>query len=179
MITYDQLTRIGSLLKPHGIKGEIVAELDFDIDLTQLSCIVLDMDGIFVPFFLESVRPRSSHSSLVLINDVMDENKAKELCGKEFYALSGDLDAEFMESLDDGFFLSDLIGFTLIEKSLGEIGEIIDFDDSTENCLLIIKPKREGESNIFIPLAPELITEVSEKDRVVEMDLPEGIIYLN
>ena len=80
MIFESDLRPIGKLLKPHGICGEITALLMDDIDLRQLSCIILQLDGIFVPFFLRVVRPKSSETDLVLIDGVNDEAQASSLC---------------------------------------------------------------------------------------------------
>ncbi len=178
MISGEELTCIGTLLKPHGIKGEIVAELDFDIDLAKLRCIVLDVDGIFVPFFLESVRSRSSHSSLISIDEIDDEVKAKELCGKDLFALSSDLAPELTQNPDSGFYLSDLIGYDFFDKTLGKIGKISDYDDSTDNYLLIVESSIGGKK-VFIPLAEEFITEINESNGFIVMDLPEGLVELN
>ena len=60
MITPDILTSIGTFFKPHGIKGEISATLDYDIDPSELRCIVLEIDGIIVPFFVDSRRPKGA-----------------------------------------------------------------------------------------------------------------------
>ena len=48
MILRTDITEAGVFNKPHGIKGEISATLDFDIDLSDVKCIVLDVEGIFL-----------------------------------------------------------------------------------------------------------------------------------
>lgn len=50
MIHRSEILEIGRLLKPHGIKGEITVELFGDIDMRALKCVVVNIDGIFVPF---------------------------------------------------------------------------------------------------------------------------------
>ena len=52
MISKEQLIQIGHSLKPHGVKGEITMMLDIS-DISSLSCIIMCIDGIFVPFFIE------------------------------------------------------------------------------------------------------------------------------
>lgn len=51
MITSDEIIEIGAFVKPHGVKGEISAQIDYEIDLQELKCLIIDIDGIFVPFF--------------------------------------------------------------------------------------------------------------------------------
>ncbi|MDE6528656.1 MAG: 16S rRNA processing protein RimM, partial [Muribaculaceae bacterium] len=87
MIRENELRVVGRLLKPHGICGEITALITGDVDLTELNCIVLRLDGIFVPFFLEAVRPKSSETDLLTINGISDETQAARLCPNDIYAL--------------------------------------------------------------------------------------------
>ena len=70
MIKRSELRPVGTLLKTHGIDGEIVVQLTADVDLEALQCIVLEIDGIFVPFFPTSVRPKSAETDLVSIDGV-------------------------------------------------------------------------------------------------------------
>ena len=90
-----------------------------------------------------------------------------------------ELDSEIVEDLKGGFYLSDLIGYNLEVKNLGVIGKISDFDDSTENYLLIVDSTENEGKKIFIPLAQEFITGIDDIARKLEMDLPEGLIELN
>jgi len=62
MIRRDELTPIGTIYKPHGINGEVTATFEQGVDPESLRCIVLDRDGIFVPFFINSIRSRGSQA---------------------------------------------------------------------------------------------------------------------
>ena len=85
MISRQELQKVGRLLKPHGINGEIVALLTEEVDLSEMSCIVLDIDGIYVPFFLSSIRQKSSETDLLTIDGIGDETAAAGLCGRDLY----------------------------------------------------------------------------------------------
>lgn len=176
MIGQSEIMPIGLLLKPHGIKGEITMQVDADIDLRELRCIVLDIDGIYVPYFIDSVRPRSSESVLVTISDIDTEEKAQELCGKEVYALRADVPNADGDD-DGGFFLADLVGYNIETTGNGCIGEIIAYDDSTENVLIVVRSL--AGKTIYIPIADEFIDGIDPDKKVVMMDLPEGLIDLN
>ncbi len=68
MITLDRLTPIGRLGKPHGINGEINAYLDVDIDIDSLKRIILMIDGIYVPFFIASMRQKRSDTFIMALD---------------------------------------------------------------------------------------------------------------
>lgn len=176
MILSNELTAIGILIKPHGIKGEITMRIDCDIDVESLQCIVLNMDGIYVPFFLNSIRPRSSESVLITVLGIDSEIKAQELCGKDVFALKKYLQDLFTDDDSDGFYLSDLVGFSLKTDDDFNLGIIEDYDDSTENWLLIVK---NAQNTIYIPIVEEFIVDIDYNQRILTMNLPEGLVDLN
>ncbi len=148
MIQRDELEQIGAFLKPHGIKGEIAMEMFEDVELSELSCIVLDMDGIFVPFFIESVRPKGPGRMLVTIDGVNSDTEAAAMAGAEVYALRNELPET--EDSEDGFYLSDLTGYTVIDASNGvQIGTVTDYDDSTDNVVLILQSAADSSETIY------------------------------
>ena len=70
MIRRDEVYKIGKLGKPHGVKGEITFAITDDVfDRVDAEYLVLDIDGILVPFYLEEYRlrisiPRSRHATI-------------------------------------------------------------------------------------------------------------------
>lgn len=173
MIKNDEITKIGQLVKPHGIKGEITATVDYDIDLTELKCIVVNVDGIFVPFFINAIRPKSSESVILSIDDIASDNMAKQLCGSDYYALNSDL--EFSDMPDNGGgYVADFIGYTITESNGNAVGRIYDYDDSTSNILFLVR--RPDDSTSYIPVAEEFIEAIDPESKTIVMSLPEGLI---
>ena len=76
MITNSQISNIGKLVKPHGVNGEIVVTIDCDIDLSTVKCIIINIDGINIPFFISSIRPRGKESYLIIIDGINNETDA-------------------------------------------------------------------------------------------------------
>ncbi len=66
MITRDELIEIGTFNKPHGVDGEISATFDCDCDTAnEFSCFVCEIDGIYVPFFADSLRGKGTMTLLL------------------------------------------------------------------------------------------------------------------
>lgn len=172
MITREDLAPIGRLLKPHGINGEITMLLTADVDVSGLRCILLNLDGIFVPFFPTAVRPKSSETDLISIDGVTDEDMAGALCPKDVYALRSDLGTE--DNIDaDGLYASDLIGFTIISDG-NAIGSIRDVDDSTENFLFVVEGP--GGAEILIPVVNDWIQQIDSENRNITMTVPPELL---
>lgn len=179
MITLDLLTPIGRLGKPHGINGEINAYLDVDIDIESLKRIILLIDGIYVPFFIASMRQKRSDTYIMALDDINNEREAAEFTNHPLYVLTSDniIIEDDTDGDDEGLYASDLIGFTVIDDDTQQtVGEITDIDDSTENVLFIISTP--SSATVYLPVADEFITEIDTDSHILRMSLPEGILDL-
>lgn len=178
------LIEIGQFGKTHGIAGEINAMIDFpELDLAELRCIFMDVDGLRVPFFIESVRPKGTEIKLVKIEGYDSQDKVRQFVNKTIYAEADEpaisaLDTDTSDDPEsDGLYASDLIGYRAVTPEGSLLGEITDFDDNTANVLLIIT--RPDKSNLFVPVADEIIAAIDTDTRTITLDLPDGLINLN
>ena len=170
MINRDNLVKIGQFTKPHGIKGEISLLSDYDIsEISGATYIVCNMDGILVPFFIDSHRQKSSTTMLVKFKNIDSEEKVKLLSGKTAYMKSDMLPPDD----DDDISWNNLEGYSVIDEKEGILGQVTDIDDSTMNILLMVDYKG-GET--LIPIA--LVTDVDEVSKTIIVSLPEGFFEI-
>jgi 16S rRNA processing protein RimM len=169
MIKQEEVYRIGRLGKTHGVKGEVSLQFDDDIfDRVDADYLVLELDGILVPFFIEEYRFRSDTVALIKFEDVDTQQRANELTGCDVYfprALAADDEGEVSLSL--------LVGFDLVEANGGTtIGRIAAIDDTTANLLF------ELEDGRLIPANDDLIRDIDTKRKTIKMEIPEGLLEL-
>jgi 16S rRNA processing protein RimM len=169
MIRKDDVYKIGKLGKTHGIQGEISFLFDDDIfDRTEVDYLILDIEGILVPFFMENYRFRSDSNAIVKFEDIDTQERARELTGCDVYfprALS--------ETEEGGISWAQFVGYTLIDGQNGkEVGKIASIDETTVNILF------ELEDRKLIPASEELITHIDTTNHQIEINLPEGILEL-
>lgn len=177
MIRLSEIAEIGHFNKPHGIKGEISVSLDTDVDLNDIKCIIISIDGIFVPFFIKSVRPKTADTSLITIDGIESEEQAQEFVNRSLYIRRCDLPEDEDLTDEDGFYASDLIGFEIKDINAGNIGVINDVNDTTSNILFVVNTA-EGKE-LLIPVADEFILSVDLENEIVETDIPSEILTLN
>ena len=170
MIREEDLFKIGQFNKPHGIKGEISLHTDFDTsDISGYTYFVCDMDGIFVPFFIDSQRQKSSSTTLIKFENINSEEKVKILSGKTAY-----LSSDFLPSNDEKYITFDyLSGFTVIDEKFGVIGTVKDIDDSTINILIKVDYK---DNEILIPVA--IVKDINQENKTMKFSLPEGFLEI-
>ena len=178
MITRDELIGIGHYNKPHGINGEISATVDVEPELLrELSCLVSETDGIFVPFFVNALRPKSSDTVLISIDGINSEQDAMRLVNHDIYALKHEYRQESEDADADGYPLDYFIGFDLNDDQGNRVGKIVDVNEQTENAIFIIE--RDDESELMVPASDDLIVEFDLDNKVMVMSLPEGLLELN
>ncbi|MDE6392718.1 MAG: ribosome maturation factor RimM [Muribaculaceae bacterium] len=176
MIKKEDIVAIGKFQKTHALKGELNALLDIDGDYAADGHpLIVDIDGIYVPFYAETVRPKGAESFLVKLRDIDSQEKAQELVNKEIFGLRSDL-VEYFDDPDMEI-VADFVGYKVVDSRLGEIGSIEDVDDSTANVLFVVVTD-DGET-VYIPVAEEFINAVDDERKVVETTLPEGLVDLN
>ena len=169
MIREEEVYQIGKLGKTHGVKGEISFLFDDDVfDRIDADYLILKVDGIFVPFFLEEYRFRSDANAIVKFEDIDTQERAKELTGCEVY-----FPRELSDSDDDSISWAAIVGFDIIEAESGsKIGRIASVDDATLNILFCLEDGR------LIPASEDLITAIDQQARSITMHLPAGLLDL-
>lgn len=176
MIREEDTIQIGKFQKTHALKGELNAILDIDPEyFLQGGPLIVENDGILVPFFAESIRNKGKISYLIKIDGIDSEEKARQFVNHEIRILKSEasewLDEEELE--DD----SALTGYKIIDAADGvEIGEISFVDSSTDNILFLVD---DGSEEIYIPASEDFIVEIDDEHKVIKMNLPEGLVDLN
>lgn len=163
----------GEFNKPHGIKGEISASFDPRVDVGALKCVVAEVNGLFVPFFIDAIRSRGADAVLLTIDGITDENEAKLLSRKPLYLLNGDA-ALAADDEDDGFYAEDLVGFSALDEDGAVIGKIAGVDSTTANVLFVID--RPDGSEALVPVADEFIDGIDPESATITLRLPDGLL---
>jgi 16S rRNA processing protein RimM len=169
MIKESEVYKIGTITRTHGVRGELSLSFTDDVwDRVDADYLVLRIDGILVPFFMEEYRFRSDTMALVKFQDYDSAEAAKELCGCDVcFPL-----ALTQEPEEDGEYTwRYFTGFLVVDKQAGELGKIAYVDDSTQNVLFHV-----GER--LIPAVESFVTCVDHQKRIITMQLPEGLLDL-
>lgn len=160
---FENLLQIAKVLKSNGTDGGLLIGcrdiLPEEID--QEEPVFIEFDGLPVPFFILDLNKKGSQKAIIHLNDINSLRDAEEVVGKEIYA-----DASLYEDMDDEEDLSALVGWTL-----KGVGEITDFIDIPGNPCIEVAGK-------LIPLNEDFIVSMDEKARIIEMNLPEGLLEI-
>ena len=169
MIRKEEVYKIGKLGKAHGIKGEISFLFDDDVfDRMDADYLVLDIDGILVPFFIEEYRFKTDSNALMKFEGIDSQEQARDLTGCDVF-----FPRDMANEEEGDISWASLVGFDLVDAETGKtIGKISSIDNTTINILF------ELEDGKLIPASEELITDVDTKKQQIIINLPEGILEL-
>ena len=169
MIRKEDVYRIGKLGKTHGVRGEISFLFDDDVfDRVDADYLILSIDDILVPFFIEEYRFKTDSNALMKFEGIDTQDRARELTGCEVY-----FPHELADSDEDTISWAAIVGFDITDAdSSRTIGRIAAVDDSTINILF------ELEDGRLIPASEDLITAIDQQTRTITMRLPDGLLNL-
>lgn len=168
----EKLYRVGTIVNTHGIKGElrVIPITDFPEDRFKSGAkLYLKNKDQTLEFTVESSRPHKSFILLKLkgydnINDVEKYVKS------ELFA-----DGEEVSDLNEGEFLyKQIIGLTVVDKELGEVGKITEIMELGSNDVWVVKSPKYKE--ILLPYIDDVIKKVDLDNQVVEVEIPDGLI---
>ena len=167
----QEIIQIGRTQKPYGIKGELnilfdraeYAELDSEYYFLMI-------ENIPVPFFIEDFTFTTDVGARVKFEDIDDEKIASK-----YSNLAVCIPQELVEEIEESE-ASDwsyFIGYDVVGLDGELIGKISSIDETTLNVLFILE---NGDEEILIPATEDFITAIDEETKIIEMDLPEGLL---
>lgn len=175
MIREEEVFKIGKLLKPHGIKGEISFAFEDDIfDNVDCPYLILLIDGIFVPFFVDEYRFKNQETALIKFEDINSEEKVRQYSNVDVY-----FPRKYMSHNEDSsdYSWNYFVGFSILDITTNKMLGVVDsVDDSTINVLFNVL--FDNIKEILIPASEELIVEVDNENKLLKMQLPEGFLEL-
>lgn len=156
-------------MKTHGVKGELNVELsdyaDPEEDFAPGACVVVEIDGLDVPFFVAGCRGRGSESVLLSLDDLDSDADAAQLVGLILYVYADP------EEISDDMTAGELIGY-MLRADGRKVGPIDDLVELTPGAFYFSVDGR------LIPAVDEFIRGVDTETRTVDVSLPQGLLEL-
>ena len=168
----DRIT-IGKIIGAHGVRGEVkVFPLTDNVRrFNKLKkCALLTENGTLKQELSVKSSRVDRGNALVTFEGIDDRDKATMLKG--LYVAVDREDAVKLPK--DEFFIVDLIGLTVVDSNLGELGKIDDVYE-TGASHHIISVKRKGKKDLQIPFLKTICKNTDISAGIMEVELPEGL----
>lgn len=170
----DSFVEIGRLGKPHGVDGalKVFIEEPFWPSFQEAPVVFLELRGGKVPHFIGEIR--EANALLVVFDEVDTREAAVELAGKSVYLRSADILPSAGRNATMADYLQ-YVGYTIVDRVAGLVGVVEDVLELPQQYVAVV-PYQGRE--VLIPLNDQLLLAVDEGARLLEMDLPEGLLEL-
>ncbi len=164
----------GYVAKVHGYKGEVVLVLDVDEPAAYktIDSVFVQLKGKLVPYFVEALRLQGDKAT-VKLEDVDSQEAAQALVGNPLFLPLNKLP----QLAEDQFYYHDIIGYRLVDATLGTLGEVTDVYELPQQA--VIAMNYQGKE-VLVPISDEIVLKANHARKELEVNLPEGLldIYL-
>ena len=164
----------GTVFKLHGYKGDVNIYNDNDIlfDFTALEYFLIELNHELIPYFIEKARPTRPNIVLVKFEDVDSEAAAKKIHKRKVY-----LPKDWIPETDEKEITEKkLIGYSVIDINLGDLGKITYINSQTAQQLIYVS--KDGKEFCF-PMHEEFVKRIDPREGIMEVEIPEELLNLN
>lgn len=165
--------QLGYIAKLHGFKGEVSLFMDVTdpSKYASLDAFFIEIDQQLIPFFVERIKLKNKGFAALKLEGVDTEEDAKRILRKSVF-----LPNVLLEDLDDKHFYDhEIVGFEVVDREFGVVGEAEDVIELGPNVLLQVNAKGQ---EILIPLIPGLVQKVDRTNKKLHVEAPEGLLSL-
>jgi 16S rRNA processing protein RimM len=171
MINKSDYTKIGTVVKTHGIEGDLVLNFDQILDeatFEEMESIFLDIEGGLVPFFIEEISTLSESRILVHLKWHDDEKEASALKGYDIYIPKNMVYNNEMPDMN-------IVGFRVQDTQYGALGSVQELFEMPQQLMMQIL--REGRE-VLIPFNDTIVKEIIPEENVIIIEAPDGLLDL-
>jgi 16S rRNA processing protein RimM len=158
-------TEIGYFSKTHGLKGELQLNITRDFDIEHCNALIIKLNTGDSPQFILEFR-ENKNGFVILLDEIDSVEKARSYVGKKVL-----VNEEFAFEEER----NPLIGYILKDKRFGEVGVIIDIDDTGANPVFNVDHKGK---QVILPYNKDLVVGIDDKKRIVNYNAPQGLIEM-
>lgn len=174
MTDWPSLITVGRIVRPHGIKGQVVVapETDFGAARFEVGAALTGLVGSSPRTFVIASSRLHNGRWVLGFEGVATMNDAETLRNVELRVAP-----EELRPLSEGrYYVHDLAGCEVVTVAGRVVGRVDRVELGTGTPVLVIDGPR-GE--VLVPLADAICTRVDVAAKVIEIDPPDGLIELN
>ncbi len=169
--------QVGYTRKPFGVNGQLKLKIEpnFLEDVLKADVLFIEIGGQQVPYFVEDFQDVGELA--VHFEDVDSREQAAKLVSRPVYLRAADIipleDKEIpLETIEPHL---KYLNYYIEEVELGKIGQIVRIEVFPQQEMAFVD--YEGRE-VMIPLHPSFVVREDVKERVLTLDLPEGMLEI-
>jgi 16S rRNA processing protein RimM len=161
--------KIGYVLKPHGLQGEVTLSIDIEApDLNTIQTVFIDQGNGMVPYFIEKLSLNGA-KAFVKFEDVNSLEEAAKISKSAVFLPK----SSRPKSVRGEFYDDEIIGFEVHDEQAGLVGTVQGVTQAGMNKLLAIDSRGK---EVLIPLNSPFIMSINKGKKRIRVSLPEGFL---
>ena len=171
-MTIENCYKIGFIMKPHGLKGQVTISLDADApeNMEEVENVFIEVKERLLPYVIESISLKGNKAFLKL-EEVDSQEEAQQISKSAIYLPK----AARPQSGRGEFYDDEVIGFEVYDTGLGLLGKVTEIVLAGPNKLLSVS---YNEREVLIPLNGPFMEGVNKSRKKITVTLPEGFIEI-
>lgn len=168
----DSCFKIGWILKPHGLKGEVTVMLDEDApeDFSSIESVFVEQNERLVPYFIKAISIQGK-KAFVKFEEIDSIDAALKISKHALY-----ISKSIRPKSGRGEFYNDeIIDFEVHDEEKGLLGKVREIMQAGPNRLLVVD---HDNKEVLIPVNGPFIASVNKTKKKVVVNLPEGFLEL-
>lgn len=166
---------IGKITGTHGLDGKLIVrhQLEGKNIWNKIPHVFIEIRReSYIPYFIEAKSELNHDEMMLKVDEVDSVEMAKAFSGKKVY-----LDAEVFAKLQPKAVSGNMIGFKIVDQTLGEIGLVEDLFETPGQVLATVQFKGK---EVIVPLIDATIKNIDGAKKTITVSLPDGLldIYL-
>jgi 16S rRNA processing protein RimM len=172
-MAYSSNILLGRITKISGYEGAVAVKLEksFTENIPRLESVFLEIDGKPVPFFISEYEYSGADILKLRFEGYESIEKISEFTGCNVYLTSAPSESNDTDDPDS------FIGYSVKISNDNLLGSVTDVIRNSGQWLLVITSPQNKE--ILIPLHEDFVVTLDDKNKILELDIPDGLIDLN
>lgn len=168
----DSCYLLGYIIKPHGLKGEVVAHLDVDFPEKYINLesvfISKNNEKILIPFFIEKIQI-NQNKAIIKFEDIDSVEQTEVMLSQELF-----LPIEALPPLTGNqFYFHEIIDFKIFDEEKGLLGYVKDvYNLPNQDLIAMIYQEKE----VLIPINDFTILGIDRLNKKLHVNLPDGLL---
>lgn len=160
---------LGKITRRHGLQGNVILKLDTDQPelYNKLGSILVEVNGLLVPFFVEKQQWHREDKILTFKN--ASEAMVDQTVGKNVF-----LPLDTLPVLTGKqFYYHEIKAFEIVDEQGRSCGRIKEVNDQTAQHYFVLNL---NDKDVIIPIIKDWIDEVDREKKQIKMRLPDGLL---
>ena len=172
-MAYNTDILFGRITKINSYDGSVTVRLEksFIENIPEMGSVFLEIEGRPVPFFISGYDYPGAGVIRLVLDDYDTPEKVKEFIGSRVFLTSPD----YNQIISPENFVID--GFKIFNQDKILIGVVKEVIHNTGQSLLNVTTA--GNTEILIPLHEDLVINIDPDEKIIIMNIPEGLIEIN